>query len=126
MKLAGSLLLLATLGGVAASPAKRWAPPSPALKLNNYDQEIFDVAMQLGDWSWEPSTGYIQANDDGVSMSVSFSTFTRLTKIIGAYQYPFHRVVCTWPALPKPRRRRAKCHLGYQKHVSVPKGACSS
>jgi hypothetical protein len=62
-----SVAILAVIGGAVASPAKRWPSPSPALELNKYDREIFDVAMQLGDWSWEPSTGYIEANDDGVS-----------------------------------------------------------
>jgi hypothetical protein len=63
------LIILTAIGVAAASPAKRWAPPSPALELSQYDQEIFNIAMQLGDWSWEPSTGYIEANDDGVSLS---------------------------------------------------------
>jgi hypothetical protein len=68
LKIATStILILAALGGAVGSPGKRWPPPSPSLELNKYDQEIFDVAMQLGDWSWEPSTGYIEANDDGVS-----------------------------------------------------------
>jgi hypothetical protein len=70
--LVGGLFLLATIGDVDASPTKRWPSPLPALTLNKYDKEIFDVAMQLGDWSWEPSTGYIQANDDGVGQRGSF------------------------------------------------------
>ncbi len=32
---------------------------------------MMDVAMTIGDWSWEPSTGWIEANDDGVSHSSS-------------------------------------------------------
>ena len=66
-----SILILASLKGALGSPGKRWPPPSPSLKLNSYDKEVFDVAMQLGDWSWEPSTGYIEANDDGVSPTQS-------------------------------------------------------
>jgi hypothetical protein len=80
--LVGGLFLLATIGDVDASPTKRWPSPLPALTLNKYDKEIFDVAMQLGDWSWEPSTGYIQANDDGVGQRGSFCERNELT----AYQ----------------------------------------
>jgi hypothetical protein len=70
-----------------ASPAKRWPPPSPALELNKYDQEIFDVAMQLGDWSWEPSTGYIEANDDGVSSYSCLNLACPTNCVLGTYQY---------------------------------------
>jgi hypothetical protein len=43
--LVGGLFLLATIGDVDASPTKRWPSPLPALTLNKYDKEIFDVAM---------------------------------------------------------------------------------
>lgn len=95
-----SFLILAVLGNVSASPAKRWPSPSPPLKLNQYDQEIFDVAMQLGDWSWEPSTGYIEANDDGVSrISVPAPHAHMTDSNVGSHEYQVHRLVCTWPAL---------------------------
>lgn len=63
-----SFLLLSLTGLASAAPSKRWPAPSPALNLSKYDQEVFDVAMQIGDWSWEPSTGWIEADDDGVSL----------------------------------------------------------
>ena len=44
-----------------------WSTPSPPLNLSQYEQEVFDVAMQIGDWSWEPSTGWIEVDDDHVS-----------------------------------------------------------
>lgn len=62
------LALLAALASVAlAAPSRRWPAPSPALELSKWDQSMMDVAMTIGDWSWEPSTGWIEADDDGVS-----------------------------------------------------------
>lgn len=57
-----TLLPLLALTSFAAA----WSAPSPSLSLNKYEQEVFDVAMQIGDWSWEPSTGWIEVDDDGV------------------------------------------------------------
>lgn len=63
-----ALLALASLASTAfAVPSRRWPAPSPALKLNDWDKSMMDVAMTIGDWSWEPSTGWIEADDDGVS-----------------------------------------------------------
>jgi hypothetical protein len=59
-------LVLATLA--LASPLRRWDPPSPGLSLTPYEQEVFDVSMQINDWSWEPSTGWVEADDDNVSV----------------------------------------------------------
>lgn len=58
-----------------ALPSRRWPAPSPALSLNQYDQEIFDIAMQVNDWSWEPATGWIEANDDGGHTSSRFTVW---------------------------------------------------
>lgn len=60
---------------VTALPSRRWPAPSPAISLNQYDQEMMDVAMKLGDWSWEPSTGWIEANDDGGHTSSRFTAW---------------------------------------------------
>jgi len=57
-----TLLPLLALTSFAAA----WSAPSSSLSLNKYEQEVFDVAMQIGDWSWEPSTGWIEVDDDGV------------------------------------------------------------
>lgn len=62
-----SLLALGTTAALPSTHSKRWDPPSPALSLNRYEQEVFDVSMQINDWSWEPSTGWIEADDDNVS-----------------------------------------------------------
>jgi hypothetical protein len=96
-----TILTLAALGSAVASPGKRWPPPSPSLELKKYDQEIFDVAMQLGDWSWEPSTGHIKANDDGVSPALPSSDECPTDRVPGAYQYQIHRLVRAWAAVPK-------------------------
>lgn len=63
-------LLIALAGCTVglSSPFKRWDPPSPGLSLNQNEQDIFDYSMQVQDWSWEPWLGWIQANDDKVSM----------------------------------------------------------
>ena len=100
-----TIFILAALGGAVGSPGKRWPPPSPSLELNKYDQEIFDVAMQLGDWSWEPSTGYIEANDDGVSQVLLSSDECPTDRLPGAYQYQIHRLVRAWSAVPERGRR---------------------
>ena len=98
---ASSILILASLEGALGSPGKRWPPPSPSLKLNSYDKEIFDVAMQLGDWSWEPSTGYIEANDDGVSSIQPSRQASPIDCLPGTYQYQIHRLVRAWSIVPQ-------------------------
>ncbi|WVQ82790.1 hypothetical protein IAT38_004922 [Cryptococcus sp. DSM 104549] len=45
------------------------------LSLSKYEQEVFDVAMQINDWSWEPSTGWIEADDDGGHTSTRFTVW---------------------------------------------------
>ena len=65
-----------------ASPVRRWAPPSPALSLSQYDQQVFDVSMQINDWSWEASTGWIEADDDNVSYSRRVLTDDRVTRAL--------------------------------------------
>ncbi|WVQ77870.1 hypothetical protein IAR50_007572 [Cryptococcus sp. DSM 104548] len=65
------LAALALLRAAKADPARR-----PSLSpLGQYEQEVFDVAMQLNDWSWEPSTGWIQADDDGGHTSSRFTVW---------------------------------------------------
>jgi hypothetical protein len=65
------LVLLPALANARPSPSptleRRWAAPSPALSLGKYDKEVFDVAMTINDWAWEPSTGWIESDDDNVS-----------------------------------------------------------
>lgn len=64
------LVVLPALGNARSSSptlGRRWAAPSPALSLSKYDQEVFDVAMTINDWAWEPSTGWIESDDDNVS-----------------------------------------------------------
>lgn len=63
-------LALAATAAMAV-PSRRWPAPSPPLKLNEWDKSMMDVAMTVGDWSWEPSTGWIEADDDGVRHAVA-------------------------------------------------------
>ncbi|ORX36108.1 hypothetical protein BD324DRAFT_657052 [Kockovaella imperatae] len=67
--------LLATFTSATAIPTKRWPAPSPALSLNQWDQAMFDVSMQIGDWSWEPSTGWIESDDDNGHTSSRFTSW---------------------------------------------------
>ncbi|KAK4689143.1 hypothetical protein P7C73_g972, partial [Tremellales sp. Uapishka_1] len=62
---------------VHSSPSigRRWPAPQPALSLSKYEQEIFDVTMQIQDWSWENSTGWIQSNDDNGHDSTRFTAW---------------------------------------------------
>ncbi|RSH90988.1 hypothetical protein EHS25_010164 [Saitozyma podzolica] len=75
----GALVVLPALGNARPSPSptlgRRWAAPSPALSLSKYDQEVFDVAMTINDWAWEPSTGWIESDDDNGHTSSRFTAW---------------------------------------------------
>jgi hypothetical protein len=104
----------------AASVDKRWPAPSPALSLNKHDTEMYNIAMQLGDWSWEPSTGWIQADDDTVShgrISVDVSLW-----LVGPYKLEVHSLVCTRVVIPERSRRCRQCRPSDREYVSHLRG----
>ena len=102
-------LVVATLA--LASPLRRWDPPSPALSLTQWEQEVFDVSMQINDWSWEPSTGWIEADDDNVRGGMG-----RADKV-GSHELSVHRVVHCWVVASQPGERRCKRDPGYTQCV---------
>lgn len=71
----GKLIPLLLAGLTIRSPVRRWPAPSPALSFNQSDQEMFDTSMQINDWSWENSTGWIEANDDYGHTSSRFTAW---------------------------------------------------
>lgn len=64
-------MALVLVGLVQAGPAPKSSLPRPPLSMSPYEKEVFDAAMLFNDISWEPSTGWIEANDDSVGLLFS-------------------------------------------------------
>ncbi|ODN97951.1 hypothetical protein I350_07588 [Cryptococcus amylolentus CBS 6273] len=69
-----ALAALPLLGSAQSASFPSSSDRSP-LSLAQYEQEVFDVAMQLNDWAWESSTGWVQADDDKGHTSTRFTVW---------------------------------------------------